>query len=76
MQDMAINTKPFSFFEEGKVLLNALQMHPSSGPFLYPLDKRMDLTTVSDRLGSGVYTCSYELAVDIRRIWSDSYATN
>lgn len=36
----------------------------------------MNLNTVSDRLNNGTYTCTYELSVDIRKIWSDSYSTN
>lgn len=71
-----MNIKPFNFYEEAKSLVNSLQMHPSSGPFLYPLDRRMDLNTVSERLQNGVYNYSAELAVDIRRIWSESFTTH
>ena len=51
-------------------------MHPSSGPFLYPLDKRMDLSKVSDKLASGLYLTTFELAADVRQIWSDSFSSN
>lgn len=69
-------------------IVHKLQRHPYASPFLHPvdlssaphyfqvIDEPMDLSTVERNLREGKYTNAYELASDIRKIWSNAFAYN
>ncbi len=67
-------------------LLAQLKKHPYAGQFLVApthipgyteaIKEPMDLNTVEKKLKSGAYPSSYHFALDIRKIWNNSWAYN
>lgn len=66
-------------------LLGTLKKHPSAGAFLQPVDvpgyaevitDPMDLSTVENKLKAGMYQSSYHFALDVRKIWNNSWKYN
>ncbi|KAL7472432.1 hypothetical protein ACHAXS_012794 [Conticribra weissflogii] len=71
-------------------ILQTLQAHPESTPFLAPVEwkslqlydypkiikKMMDLGTISKKLSRGKYKCAGEVAEDIRLVWRNCKTYN
>jgi len=72
-------------YQKCERLLSQLKKHSCAGPFLSPvivpgytdvIKEPMDISTVERKLKSGAYPSSYHFALDIRKIWSNSWSYN
>mmetsp|Transcript_18375 Transcript_18375/g.33018 ORF Transcript_18375/g.33018 Transcript_18375/m.33018 type:complete len:416 (-) Transcript_18375:832-2079(-) len=69
-------------------ILQILKKNPYAEPFLQPVDvaalpdylqvvsEPMDLSTVEEKLKNGDYETAYQFAMDVRKIWSNSFRYN
>jgi hypothetical protein len=69
-------------------IMQALKKSPYAEPFLQPVDlnalpdylkvisEPMDLGTVEEKLRNGDYETAYQFAMDVRKIWSNSFRYN
>ncbi len=78
------------FVKRCKQIIDALKKHPSSEPFLRPVDpialripdyldiikEPMDLSTVNKKLMEDMYIDQESFETDVRRIWSNAFTYN